>query len=1361
MDYEIGKNYDFDVIKEFGDDEPFFRLSIPEYGEYRLPKLKFQRNEPLPDRLTCSVKRYDNTGKPIPSHFPAQYVNRFYQQGFTNNREFEFTVIELPSGGFDYVKLEDKYGIQYRLRDDGSLLSPGQKIKCRFSKLSKNSFDLECSNDDMRLPLYSPADFFEKVGVPLPMRHILEDGLRMMPAMADAAVELEHDNPLWVVTALQSVSNNLSEWFVTTDTKRHYLFFNTLIDVLRRSALYLIENSRFLRNLAESQRRILQKRLTGYVEGLEPYRRTLEILDTSNEVRFVEDLMEKLRQSGYLYHPARQFSILMLIMRTSPELVNKYLGSIFDTIMEWKLETWSTEPFRSAFVDQFEIYIRHASAEIDLLPQADTPEDNDRLEKIVIAIALQLLISGDLESEQARRNRALFYRCISLLRPVVSDDLLDKAYLTLMGKRLPIGFGYDDIKQPLMLMTRALVPATEQQRSIENVYTHVSGDVCVTVDDSGISLRRTDEAEAPRLLPTGMIEWPLLSPQIYLGDVKQLSKSNLNNMDAHRRLWSDIEKALFERSTAKGIEPAELYTADIDEMVWVIIDPLEVSGGDDPEWRCRIDDPEYESGTGYLRRSEIVNYNIKGDMIERNRQLVQTAFVDNDGTPRRFKARVIGIDEDGEYEFSLRDTVAEKAGDILNYNDTYTAVITSVNGHDSYSCVTETGYGMFLDYDKEFNYKRSDYVRVRLLDMSDPHHMHGTISSFAGPGTATDFVAAFTSLMRSISTKAAETDDMDDMTIFDDEAPLSRESIYEIISIMRFKAISSRSLLDAYDCLLFARLLALAIGDHSMASRLQTHASLLRLHQFYAKNRKVDADELEQFRPLVNGYPMLEIIFHRLEIVSWLGCAEHNADLWETINASRNNLENTLARMVLSYNMLPDDDIAENPIALGLKSRIAELLGVNFERTTLKNYGPEGQYVEFKTSIVYPPRRSKNDSVEPDPERQQFNLLRVIAGMLNSSGGKLYIGVNDKTHCEAGLFEDMQYYAKGHKATIGAKTYSIQNADNICNFLNILVRETWDANVLSLVDFAIDQEARHDVIVVTVKPRMTPTRLDGKLYVRRSSSTVQLTDEETAEFVAERRDLELMKRREVLAGETETDEATDTGEIPARNTATAEIMTDTAITEPAADNTIPTSQWRPNVLHSYEDGYLSPTGYLIFRDDDTLTYTVEDQYAENDRDCRLVLSFTADEQRGGYLIMVFGQQRVLKVPLQEIIEKGANRRNSYWHDLPLIFACIATSDSALLSILTDNKGNMFRRVTPMSDIEASHLTSNPDRITEVPGTNETLLSDIVAPEAVDSFEGSLRSKLGSRQIGYPLRCTMTEEKAKSAIDKTIATCTAH
>ena len=65
MTYEIGQIYEFDVIKDYGEDEDIFRLHIPGYGEGRLAKFKFQKNEPLPDRLKCRIKFFSN-GFPVP-----------------------------------------------------------------------------------------------------------------------------------------------------------------------------------------------------------------------------------------------------------------------------------------------------------------------------------------------------------------------------------------------------------------------------------------------------------------------------------------------------------------------------------------------------------------------------------------------------------------------------------------------------------------------------------------------------------------------------------------------------------------------------------------------------------------------------------------------------------------------------------------------------------------------------------------------------------------------------------------------------------------------------------------------------------------------------------------------------------------------------------------------------------------------------------------------------------------------------------------------------------------------------------------------------------------------------------------------
>jgi len=1355
MNYELGKTYDFEVIKDYGESEDFFRLAIPGHGEARLNKLKFQKDEPLPERLTCRIKFFNN-GFPVPGHYMPQYVNRFYRQGYEQRAAFEFKVIGLPSAPGGTFRLQDKYGIQYNLSDNTALLAEGQKVLCRFTKLSISYFNLELANSEMRLPLLDPETFLDNIGVGGVMRGIL---VRILHKdFPEAWAEFENDSALWIVTALKSAGAKLTEWFVQSDIKRHNAFFRGLVATVRAAGLYLMENSRFLRNLAEEQRRNLQAILTDVVEGLDPFRSTLDLVKEGKECEFVESLMTKLRESGYLYHPARQFSLLMMVFRTYPELVQTYLGKIFETIMEWRLETWTTEPFRSAFVRQFEIYIRQTCREIDLLPQADTQSDIDRIEKIVTAIALQMLISGDANSPQYKRNRSLFYRYISLLRPVRSDELLDKAFLTLMGVNLPLEFTYDTIKEPTMLMTRATVRPPEDVLALSAIHTFQEGDLRITIDSDGISLLRTDDSNPGRVLPNGMMGW--ISPQVYLSGVQSLSGGQLNNFEAHRRLWGNIEKVLFEPRTHTANRIREQRRAEVGDRVKIRINKDERYRSDNPMWSAFIDDENFCDGFGYILRSDIVGYNLRSLDIDRNRQMATVAFIDDSGRPRHFYATVIDVEQNGQYHFSLLDDVQEQCKDIMNYNDTYYAVIANkCNGE--YSAIAETGYGVLLQSNPgEPEYERQNIVGFRVLDMSDPTHIRGTIL-YEEEGRTLDKVYAFAELMKAISLYEEE-DELDGNLMLDADETLTREDIAEIIELIRFKAISTTTLLTAYDYLHFGRLLAMIIGDIQLAKRLEIHAAMLRLHQFYATNRRVDSDELEKFRSEIAGFPMLEVVFHRLEIVSWLGDPDRNDDLWATVKAGRNLLESNLARLVLSVNMLPNNESGEDNVAEGLKTKIAQMLGVNFEARQLKSYGRENQFIEFKSSIVYPACK-KGEKVKADPEAQQFVILKTIAGFLNSSGGTLYIGVNDLTRCEAGLFEDFEYY-KHRKASNHGYSYDVKNIDNYMVFLSNIIRNEWGALMGESIQISRDEEASHDVVIVKVSPRTTPVFLNDTIFVRRSNNTMMLNELEQNEFVEERKILEIRRREELnVAMAKEEARKAEMAVVAASNaaavsTTTSEEKMHYDMTAEVVHERVATSVWRHNVLHDWEEGYVEPAGYLYLYDDNTFKRTDEDRQSDYDKDCVLAMSFSAREAQQGLFVLVFKDQRILKVPMSEIMEKDADRKINFFKEGKLMFASIAMPGDALLAHLTDSKTTVHRRVVPLADIQSGHLNSNPEIIANAPGVAGVEGCEIVAEGSIDSFNGSLEKDMSTRQIGYTLRTLAASDRAHEIFEEDCIKC---
>ncbi len=322
-----------------------------------------------------------------------------------------------------------------------------------------------------------------------------------------------------------------------------------------------------------------------------------------------------------------------------------------------------------------------------------------------------------------------------------------------------------------------------------------------------------------------------------------------------------------------------------------------------PTFNCHIEDTEYLDGKGILKRDEVDRY------IENN----------------------------------------------LDFETEYLAVVTGINERD-YSAIARDGFGLFLEKDPQRHFEIGDIVRFRIHQKGK----QGNIRAYILQKTEEqedrfDKTVAFVNLMESLRFSTNDEPEEDDARLMRDiDEMLSPDDIREIIEIIRFKAIADSDLIKAYDYLRFSRLLALAIGDQKLAEKLGTHASLLTLHQYYATNSRIDADKLEKLHNSALADPLLGMIYHRLELVSWLDKPEHNSDLYSTASEPGSELEGTIARMVLSYNMIHASDSSDSGIASSIKTKIMEKLNVNNETRPGKYYGSESKYLEFKTSIVYP-----------------------------------------------------------------------------------------------------------------------------------------------------------------------------------------------------------------------------------------------------------------------------------------------------------------------------------------------------------------------------------------------------------------------
>lgn len=1339
MEYRIDQCYDFPVDTTADVNEEFFRILQDGGREIRLLKLKYQIGRELPPVIRCRVKMLRG-GEPVLSHIPAEHVFRLYGSRDWMHESYDFKVLRLPQGIGGFYELTDSNGIIFRLPSDDSRLTPGQNVRCRFERLTPGFFQLRRDREDEVLQFLTPDDIVSALNLPPVLGAFLRRYIPSLPPFAESMAECAEGRAGWVITLMEAFRSKVAELFATARVPRNVLALKAMFQAMREATLLLLEDSEFMRNATGDSRSAMQQLLTETAESVEPYQRAIRMLSDGSYESYVRSLMEKLRRSGYLYHPKLQFATMMAVFRLKPELIKKSLGSIYDAVMQWRLETWTVEPFRSAFVEQFEIYVADARRRIDELPQPETDADFGNLENVITAIALQLHIADSRSFEAYSVNRSRLYRYASLARPRSGDALLDKALYTLLnggGKHLE--FSYDSIKNYTMMVTAMSTPMHDAQRQIDTPRVLNSGHVCVELSADGLTLRRTDEAPgADQVLPNNSIPW--LTPRVYLDGVPQLSRAKLNKFSAHQELWKNIELALLEERTAP--EPGRRPQADEGDEVEIIItgsEPDRYSGNKNPKLFCRIADENYEDGEGYMERCDIVDFKIPAIGPE--------VYKDEEGRPLRFPATVVSCDENGYYHFSIKEQVNRLVrGELANRTDVVVAVITYVDG-PLYGAICERGFGLFIKRTEGFeNLPARTYVRVRLTDIPVEGSLVGEIVDYALEGESVEQSLALKYLLHALG-ESPEAEEADDEIIRDSDELLSGDELAEIIQMLRYKALAAPELLTAVDYLGLARVLAKVIGDDDTASMLQTHMALLGQHQFYADNTRIDADSLMCLEAAARSNPLLERMYKRLHIVSLLGRPDSLTELSGYVESPRNELEGTLARLVSSYNMLSDCGVEDADSLRFIKKRIASLLGVNSETHHLKHYGSESQYVEFKSSLVFPAMKKGETHVDADKERQHREILQVIAGFLNSTGGTLFLGVNDQ-HYEKGLQGDFPYLPK-----------NVRTIDNLCVYLDNLVRAGYDqgATVGNYVHISPDEESERGVVVVKVDPSRRPVTLGGDIFVRQSSSTVPMLDADRQIFIAdrERRYDEMMR----ISGVTMPDDGTAEEAVESDGAASAPSVHASASddkTEPAESRLIPTSAWRHNVLHSYEDGYYDPFCYIYFNDKGEVSYSRSDIYRDQDGDCLGALAVSPDET-SGFLLLCFEGEYVAKVPLRELFEKPENTAVRYWDGAPLCFVTVARQGDGLMCVFADNGGGMSARCTPVTEISDCRITAQPQRIIDMPVAG-MVGCELVASSAFEQLDKYMSKRLSQRQTGFTLHVRPGQDAAAKAVESLFAQC---
>lgn len=1355
MNNSINKLVTLTVNRDYGDNEDFFRLITPEGQEVTLKKLGFQRSQELPETLTCLEKQGFN-GETYYSHNVAGYVRSFYLEGFKAGDDFEFRVDRTPDNPGEPYLLLDPNGIQFRLFDKTHLVA-GQIIHCSFVKLESNFFSLKISDRGLRIPLIKADEALRAIDIEHCER--LQYMFQRLPFLNQAREELAAGRPEWVLTTLRAIRANIAESFSGFDIQRRHRLIALALKGTCRLALYLLEESPFLRGTTPQRRHELQDELTAIIEAMQPYKKALEIITEGHEENFIRGLLDKLKESGFLYHPTLQFAILMLIFRHQPKRIGEMFGRIYDAIMQWNLPTWTNEPFRSAFIEQFELYIREMRKAIDLCPQADTAEEKLRVESTLKALALQLCIANPENFPHYNRNRSLFYRYISLLRPSSSDILLDKAFRALSGDFCLTDITYNQIKEPMLMMTSAAYntpPMFTDQ--VPRRFVGTAADIQLL--GSTLSIKgHNEQPNSINLLPAGIVDW--LSPELYLSGVKRFTATTLKKIKNHRDFWNSVHNLLTKEPELDRPTESDTIrtTPSVGDEVLIVIDSVDPDpNGNNPRFNCHIDDERYY-GDGYFMRSSLVGYHLRG--VERY------AYTNASGEPIHLIARI--IDQHGDiFEFSVQEELHRWIDENVYAGQEVCAVIAGYNPQsEDYSAISELGIGMLLkapdDLPEDVTLGHQSVVKVMITQTSDHDRVRGEIIGQAEPGVNIVKDVAISTVLHNLE---YDEDSDEENMLEDNSETLSRDDIREIVELYRMKAVGCDDVMSAYDNLSFGRVLAGIIGDRQLEAELELHASLLQLHVDFADNRKVDVETLETYRPLIKPGSLAERIFRRMELVSWLGSHDHDQDLWRQSQNPDSELEGKFARMVLSYNMLVASSLQENDYARRIKDDISALLKVNNERISLKYYGCESQYTEFKSSMVFCANDGVKRSAEESLRRQRHEIMHIIAGFMNTTGGKLYIGVNDQ-HFERGLEEDFKALRLPWSSDL------LKRMDELLNLLTLWVRKDFGSTTSTLVDIAVDEESTKGVLIVTVKPSRHPVKLDDVIYLRHSTSTMPILDrDEIRKFIDQRPtaylDMMKMNERDAADEAARTKQTEAAAAEPQAEVETAQPETDSMrrraeeisvpIDAPVAEakNEVKTSRWRPNVLHESDANFVVPELYLYFLGDHHYNVSKQDLYIDMDPSCRLALAVCQDDL-DSYLIMAYKGEQLIRVPISQLFEKSENTNHRHWSDQPLEWACIAKEGDAVLSIHTDSSGALYYRATPVSDITRGSMTNAPDRILSV-SVADTPVWEVIAADSISQFEKALPSNLNSRQTGYTMRTRIDQPECEKRIQSLLNSC---
>ncbi len=1278
--------------------------------DYRIKLFDFQRNAPRPNELKCLARADQNDEIYLVQDY-SQFIQQFYEIGLT----YPFRVVSVHTNqAIPYYQVRDSRGLLFRLAHSGSpYLEAHDMVRCRVENINAHRLRLRLVTDvnTPRLRFFDFDELCTATGRPHLWR-LLKDLMEHDPAWSQVRECYAARQGEWILRALDFIDRNLED----SPHRRSVTLLQLIVDL----GLYLLEGSDFLIALYEDERAKHQQRLEKTVARYQILLKALSLLEDERDEEFINSVLVKIRQSGYLYNPGENLDLVMAIFTLRPETLDLKMTDILDIIRNGSQSNWMLEPFRSAFRRQLAYYAHLAKERADRASYEDAT-GRDYIDKMSLVLALQQLMTLPTDQEDLSVNRAALYRYLTYGNPWLSNQLMDKAFLALTDRLdTTTDFKWSDLAS-LNGLAKRMVASVHQIPDMQGSQTFEGSNAALHVSGRSISLMPLSSPQKPRaVLPAGLLPWHDI--QIYCNERIQPITVDQSNYRRLNKFWDDIEQSLFKNipNQQRRTRTIRLHAGD---MVDIVVDSILEDGH---EFFCHVAGVETDI-EGYLKLREIVPYNIDG--------LHLSDFRDSQGNSLRLRAEVLRVREDGYYDFTLlpylRDYTRETCDTETIFDcrlfkrlDAYYDDLRSLTA-PGYVGISSYGDSVLCLFDpaNDPGVQSYEVVEASFDHVSSRGQIVCRYIGPADPTRAFTHTQAFAQLLFEYNAyyeSGVEYVIEDDDTNEPQDSMLDMENVRELIRLIDRVATLEESKVRMFNYLAFCRLLARLIGDESVAEYYKRRMSFLNRLKTFLDSGYIDVETLRLDEDGYMDYPRLQKEILQLKVLSYFNYPDRNNELWNLSTTS--DKVSRLAKLALLSNLSLEFKFSQE-MRDQINSEVSRLLSIPLQLPSVVTFGEESQTLEFKSSYICPA-----DSLRPDPERQRDHIMQRICGFLNSeSGGTLYIGVNNYG-VASGLDEDMKYFHTRDRFDLRVRND---------------IRAAFGTRVNSLIDgvWADDMfrraPHRKDVYCLHIRPCTDPVSLGGYYWLRQGTSTYTLDITELRQIMSDRNReadaSELDQSTSLASASSQTSSTTDKATDKTVNDNTATQFNETTFEKFAESFSV--GHLRPNPCHDWEENYVVPHCFIHFYGLDSYEVSQQASY-ETDRSLAV-----QEHERATTLVAVYGDGTAIAIPFEEFDEKDRDHRYSRYREKPLAFACLGQPSDKLLIVYS--AGHMrYARLEDVSSLRSGSPTDTPQALTTA-DFDEVIACELVPLERTRPVRTLLN--VSSTSLGRPLTHPVVNE----------------